>query len=400
MEKTYLCLYPDTFLWNKNGEGMIYNSINNCGFRFNNDAIEETAKALNNLKNLYCVEINKLDTRNPEQEQFIANIQKCKAGELVKLSASSPSPVVFPPLLNLQSEIGRLQKESAEMVGENMLDYLHELTIWINTDSKHSGIIENIDYDILSNILRSASFSSIAHIHIKGTDIHKFPEVMKLIDILDRMHIKKSIHIKMSNLEHEMLSKNIFSSLQFALVVEVDNYENTEKIDEFARIINKSDINSEWTFQVQNEEEYQIVEMLVKEHQLLKCEIKPVFTGYNLKFFEENIYLTEEDLQSPGLSKREVFAHQTLNTNDFGKLTITADGKVYANPYFPALGTIEDDIRELIYKEMVQGTSWRHIRDMKPCCDCIYQWLCPSPSNYELTIGKPNLCHVKPFCSI
>ena len=75
---------------------------------------------------------------------------------------------------------------------------------------------------------------------------------------------------------------------------------------------------------------------------------------------------------------------------------IFSDGKVYANVYHEPLGTIDDDIRELIYKEMDKGTSWRRIRDMKPCCDCVYQWLCPSPSNYELAIGKPNLCHVKP----
>lgn len=35
-------------------------------------------------------------------------------------------------------------------------------------------------------------------------------------------------------------------------------------------------------------------------------------------------------------------------------------------------------------------------RVQNPCNACIYQWLCPSPSNYELAIGKPNLCHVKP----
>jgi len=47
-------------------------------------------------------------------------------------------------------------------------------------------------------------------------------------------------------------------------------------------------------------------------------------------------------------------------------------------------------------KEMLDNTAWRKIRNDYPCCDCIYQWLCPSPSNYELAIGKPNLCHVKP----
>ena len=62
-----------------------------------------------------------------------------------------------------------------------------------------------------------------------------------------------------------------------------------------------------------------------------------------------------------------------------------------------ALGNINDDIRELIYYELVDGKSWHRIRNQAPCIDCIYQWLCPSPSNYEIAIGRPNLCHVKLF---
>jgi hypothetical protein len=52
-------------------------------------------------------------------------------------------------------------------------------------------------------------------------------------------------------------------------------------------------------------------------------------------------------------------------------------------------------IQEMLFKEMSEGQSWLRIRNQVPCNDCIYQWLCSSPSDYELDIGKPNLCHVK-----
>jgi len=78
-------------------------------------------------------------------------------------------------------------------------------------------------------------------------------------------------------------------------------------------------------------------------------------------------------------------------------LTIGPDGKVYSGDMNePAIGTIDESLYTIVYREMTEGHSWLRIRDQKPCCDCIYQWLCPSPSNYELAIGKPNLCHVKP----
>ena len=95
------------------------------------------------------------------------------------------------------------------------------------------------------------------------------------------------------------------------------------------------------------------------------------------------------------MSKREIFAHQALNTNYFGKLTISSDGNVYSNINGKPLGTINDDVKQLILHEMENGSYWLKIRDMEPCCNCVYQWLCPSPSDYELQIGKPNLCHVK-----
>lgn len=96
-------------------------------------------------------------------------------------------------------------------------------------------------------------------------------------------------------------------------------------------------------------------------------------------------------------TKREIYANQTINRNEFGKITVLPNGDILANPNNKKLGTIKDDrIHDIIYREMTEGNSWLRIRDQKPCCDCIYQWLCPSPSNYESVIGKPNLCHVKP----
>lgn len=49
-------------------------------------------------------------------------------------------------------------------------------------------------------------------------------------------------------------------------------------------------------------------------------------------------------------------------------------------------------ILNVICEELVQNTAWRNIRDVKPCSDCLYQFICPSPSNYELVIGKSDLC--------
>ena len=72
------------------------------------------------------------------------------------------------------------------------------------------------------------------------------------------------------------------------------------------------------------------------------------------------------------------------------------NGDVFANLQNSKLGNIcTDSILSMLHKELREGKSWFHLRTEYPCSECLYQWLCPSPSNCELTIGRPNLCHIK-----
>jgi hypothetical protein len=52
-------------------------------------------------------------------------------------------------------------------------------------------------------------------------------------------------------------------------------------------------------------------------------------------------------------------------------------------------------IFEQAQEESAISDGHNTIRNQTPCDDCVYQWLCPSPSDYEIAISRPNLCHVK-----
>lgn len=114
--------------------------------------------------------------------------------------------------------------------------------------------------------------------------------------------------------------------------------------------------------------------------------------------FEECIYIDQEELDSIELDRQGIFALQALNTNDFGKITILTNGKVYANVNEKPLGNIQDNLKGMLCEELEKGTSWRRTRyNLEPCSQCRYKLICPSPSNYELAIGKNNLCHINPL---
>jgi pseudo-rSAM protein len=96
------------------------------------------------------------------------------------------------------------------------------------------------------------------------------------------------------------------------------------------------------------------------------------------------------------MSIKDFFVNQSMNIYNFGKINIMPDGDVYANVNHQVLGNISThSIHEIIYKEVEEGKSWFHIRNQTPCNNCLYQWLCPSPSEYEMAIGRLNLCHIK-----
>lgn len=51
--------------------------------------------------------------------------------------------------------------------------------------------------------------------------------------------------------------------------------------------------------------------------------------------------------------------------------------------------------KEMAFKEMMTNDNWRRLRkNISICENCVYNFLCPDPSNYELVIGKNNLCNI------
>ena len=98
---------------------------------------------------------------------------------------------------------------------------------------------------------------------------------------------------------------------------------------------------------------------------------------------------------SQKLSEENILTNMTVNSNFFGELILMPDGQFYTDLNSKPLGKLGDDWRIILDK--LSNSSWFLTRDkLKPCSDCAFRYLCPPPSNYELVIGKPNLCTIKP----
>lgn len=152
----------------------------------------------------------------------------------------------------------------------------------------------------------------------------------------------------------------------------------------------------EYIFNVSSIDDCDKSEQIIEKYQIDKYCFNPVYVGDNMLFFRDYVFQNREDILSIKMSIKDFFANQSVNIYDFGKIHIMPNGDSYANVNHLLLGNIySNSIYEIVQKELDEGQSWFRIRKEAPCCNCLYQWLCPSPSDYEIKLGRPNLCFVK-----
>ena len=130
-------------------------------------------------------------------------------------------------------------------------------------------------------------------------------------------------------------------------------------------------------------------ESLLQEAENVDYDFKPIADN-NLDFFRDNVFLSEEEILSQKLTKKDIFRHQALNVNQFGTLCVFPDGTIHPAADAPAIGILEDPVHQTIVRELVENHAWRQTRRlMEPCKNCLYHDLCPSPSVYERIFGVP-----------
>lgn len=402
MKKYWMVLYPDVFLWCKGEKGLLYHSALNKSFVFDNKGrIRELTEQLLQPENLYCIEVTEELYRQHEVFSWCYAVTDCQAGKLVD-QEEGKKPVSFMPVLNLQKDVDRLRGDTFRTEGEDLLTYLHEVILYIGGRCEVAGeYYRQVLYPVHSErmlevgeiirFLRQTVGSGLRMVHILGGDLLEYAEKDKLLKALEEFPVEKCFYF----LDQEFvrnkteIRKFIGENCRLKLICEKAFLLN-EAID-YLRV---EKITVDLIGVVQSANEYQQMMDIIQECQWETFEVKPVYTGHNMQFFVHNVFVTEEDVQHPGLNRRQVFAHQVLNTHFFGQLTIMPDGQVYGNVNRKALGSINDSLYTLLYREMDKPDSWRRIRDDLPCRKCVYQWLCPSPSGYEFVMKRPDLCRI------
>jgi len=403
MKKYWLTIFPEIFLWIKEDRVLIYNTETRRPTEVvSSPAIESLCRELLFPDNLYTIELDQNQLLESSISSFIEQIQQAGAGILVENDRRNKKPVSYAPIFKLQKGIEHLKWEHGLGIGGAIIDNLHEITLHINGSKNGNNSFfkqipyptqagETLDINLIKAFISGCKGGNLHKINIIG-DVFAYGDFELLMNwLLSLKDIEIHVYVLQDDWDFKNLSfETVHKDLNIHLIIHDLSSLSALTTDE-------KDLFSTVNFVacvVTSESDIEAVSDFMAQHGAENYDLIPLFAGNNMDFFEQFVYTTLEDIENINLSKREVFANMALNIHAFGKLTIMPDGKIYANVNNVPLGRIGDPIYDLIYREMTSGKSWLYVRDMKPCCDCVYQWLCPSPGNYEKVIGKPNLCHV------
>ena len=301
-------------------------------------------------------------------------------GDIIDVTLSNGKPIQLLPFFNLSNKHDIYRKQNFSSYSF-VLEKLSEISIHLNNTN---------DLSMLISFLRSISKNLTFNIIGNFADV---PNYNELLSFLDQQSSPKNIICSYSNILslQPIFVNNFLYRILVHFPIDMQQWNKSRLI-----LLNQT-LPVEYVFYISSIDDCRQVEQLVDKFQIEKYQLNPIYTEDNIKFFEENVYLTKEDILSTSMTVKDFFTRQAMNIYDFGKINIMPNGDVYANLNHPTLGNIyTNNIYEIISREVEEGQSWLRIRNQAPCNDCVYQWLCPSPSDYEIAIGRPNLCHVKP----
>ncbi len=410
LKKYWICIYPHVYAINKNDKYFLYNTQNGLASETENEICLSLVKEIYEKHNLGVIELNNKYKNSSVCCNFIEEVIKKNIGGIEIIQADKGKPIVLLPILNLQRDVDKMKGKDESLIGDNLLTYLNEINIYLNDNcdldcefcqayslqtifcmKRGKDILKP---DIIDRVLSQAQFSSLSNVNFLGGNIFLYPHWDELQQILTKYDYKYHFWAHYKTFNPSLVLGNKIDKYYDVLI----NFPVEIKLIEKNLQKNFNREDTTFRFLIESESDYLMVDDWISKYKLKKYKIIPFYNGLNYDFFKDNVFMEKRDITSSPVTFQKIFCNQKLNSNNFGKLYILPDGKVKANLNKNDIGNIHTDLLlRIIYEELITNTAWRNIRNSVPCTGCFYQHLCPPPSNYEIAIGKPNLCHMNNY---
>lgn len=379
----------DVFIWKGKDIGLIYNSVsgNAVEFPYGGD-IKRLVSVLLEPENLYTADLpEKVDE---QCALWLRNITTKGLGRIYS-SRDEIESVSFMPILKIQETTKHFKWAHEQHRDGNILNNIHSIVIDLGS---------SYGSDVIS---RQILFPSTTDCSIDSNLLIQFTRQAKRSNFFSRIHLVGDIRrIEIDSLKRILADAPVTFHMTYPDFVECKTIVNENFPNADCQITIRScyDISADTlcsiskipiTFLIENEQDIDFCEQL-QSHDI-NCDIVPVYNDNNYQFICDALKINKSDLFEVAVPKRKIFIAQTLNVFDFGRYYISPCGNVYTNPNEKAIGTLNNSPYQLTYKEFSCGISWLKTRDhLRGCDQCVYRYLCPSPSHYEQVLDCNMLC--------
>lgn len=396
---------------------LLYNSLNGKALEYPGEPhrkILNLVKRLQSSKNLQVIRLKEKDLQDPIISQFVKDMRTYFMGDLLDTACSRGKPVQMMPIVTIQREIKKLKKDMGRSVGEDMMEYLTEIFLYINNrceqycdictsaykqfpcctaakNRKGEMAVENIKL-----LVEELTGTSTTNLNILGGNIFRHSKFAEFTEMINRLPGVKTFYCHYLNIcEEESKTKlKLLDLTSSRLKIPVTPPIDEEKLNAVMDMVRDANLNSIFIFVIQNKVEFEKAETAIAALGVDNYDYQPFYNGKNLMVFKENIFMDKEEILGARPSLKDIYQNSWVNNLNFGRLTILNNGHIYANINASRLGILgKDSLYDVLYREMYHGKSWRRTRkNVVPCKGCTFQALCPPITNYSFAIGRNDLC--------
>ncbi|MBE0646250.1 MAG: TIGR04150 pseudo-rSAM protein [Bacteroidales bacterium] len=415
----WLFLEPYVQLLRRDDSLLVYNTISKAVLEIDlTGSLSELADELTNPENGYVVPLSMDQLQDADIQEFVNQLRGYFMGDLLDPSWSAGKPVnLMPEPLVKHGLMPPASKGSVMNTGLEVRNYLQEITLYLNTgpDAGESPLAEagfqftypdlfsekalEMHINLFRALVDDVNQYTPTLIHLTGKNLLEYPALEQAISHLTSSPFQKKYHILARQWNRRIIpvilaQKNTSMAVYITFPVPSDVIASflTDLPD--AKLLKKIEFN----LIVSSQEELVMALKIADDLELTNVYFKPLFTGENLDFFRENVFVSKEEILVAQPDQKQVFSRNSINENDFGKLSILPGGEVFANLNDPSIGNATThSLVDLVSEELRNGVSWQRSRKIvAPCSGCLYQFLCPPISSYEVFMKRYNFCNVYP----
>lgn len=346
MEKKYwFYIDPYVHFFLKNDSILFFNSYTGKTLEYKGKTdIIRLVKRLLAPRNLQVILLKESDIAQPIIAGFISDIRESFMGDLLDVAYSNGKPILMPSLVKNQKDVTLLKKEKDRSVGEGVLSYLTEISLYINENcnqacsfckkackqflcctSRKNGK-EELKPDQVESLFSGVNHSHLARVNILGGDFFTYSNLNGLLSILKPINCEKNYYLHYLNLPaHQSLLKSLaVGDSQLIIIVSFPFSE--ERLDEALIALTESEVPNKVMFIIQDKNDFELSEIIASKYGIGNALYIPFFNGNNLSFFEHTLFITREDIERERISSQEIYARGFINPLYFGRISVFPGG--------------------------------------------------------------------------